>query len=736
MVSLATKNPELAPIISAVQKCLLSGGGYYLNQLYQKGTYQYLYNQLLEQLTPAEMAYLTIHQNPAAIIPVGIDYDNYPFSVYNVKENEWQGIAVDILKEFERITGMFFGFANSRTTDWPELLSMLENGTIAMTTELIRTAERENRFLWTDTPYLTDYYALISMAEFPNINVSQIALARVGLAKDTAYAEVFNEMYPSHKKTVYYNNKLDAFDALEKGSVDLLMMTRNLLLNATNYLEKAGFKENLLFTRPYESYFGFNEDQTILCSILSKTQRLINVEHISESWTRKMFDYRGKLARAQVPYLISASVLMFITLGLLTILLIKNRQIGKQLTSTVRARTMELQKRTEELEIQTETAMVAAKAKSEFLARMSHEIRTPLNAIIGMTEIAKRSVKEDISKTTTSLGEIGTASHHLLGILNDVLDMSKIESGKFILANEAFFLSEAIDDVSTIIQQRCDDKNIWFKVIHDGLGGIHVMGDKLRLNQVLINLLGNAVKFTPNRGEIDFTVELLDSSESDVSVRYAVADTGLGMTEVQIQNLFIPFEQADSTIAARFGGTGLGLAISQNLIMQMGGKITVISEYGKGSTFTFTLIMTKANTIEKPSVNEKDNISRFEGKRILLVEDIEINRLILKELLSDTMLEIEDAYDGQQAVEIFSSSEKGYFDLIFMDVQMPNMNGYEATIKIRQLERPDAKTIPIIAMTANAYREDTENAINAGMNGHLAKPIDIHAIISELRKWL
>ena len=736
MVSLATTNPELSPIISAVQKCLLYGGGYYLNQLRKKGAYQYLYNQLRKQLTPAETAYLKIHQNPAAVIPVGTDYDNYPFSFYNTKENEWQGITVDMLKEFIQITGMHFSFVNSKTTDWPELLLMLENGTIAMATSLIRTPARENKFLWTDTPYISDYYALLSKTEYPSLNVSQIALSRVGLLKDAAYTEIFHEMYPDHKEFVYYNNKIEAFDALEQGDVDLLMMSCLLLLNSTNYLEKAGFKENITFTRPYASFLGFNKNQQVLCSILSKTQALLNVEQISNSWMRKMFDYRGKLARAQVPYLVGASILMLIILGLLATLLMKNRQMGKQLANTIKIRTQELQKRTEELEIQTETAQVASKAKSEFLARMSHEIRTPLNAIIGMTEIAKRSVSKNILKTIDSLGEIGTASNHLLGVLNDVLDMSKIESGKFILANETFSLSEAMNNVSQIIQQRCNDKNIRFKVTNNGLADIYVMGDKLRLNQVLINLLGNAIKFTPDSGEIIFTADILYSSESEVSVHYSVSDTGIGMTEAQIGNLFIPFEQADSTIAARFGGTGLGLAISQNLIKQMGGQILATSEYGKGSTFSFSIILPRTTAIEKTPVVNVDSITTFEGKRILLAEDIEINRVILKELLSEIMLEIEDACDGQQAVEIFSSSKEGYFDLIFMDIQMPNMNGYEATKTIRQLDRADAKTIPILAMTANAYREDAENAIKSGMNGHLAKPIDINAVMSALRKWL
>jgi CheY-like chemotaxis protein len=208
------------------------------------------------------------------------------------------------------------------------------------------------------------------------------------------------------------------------------------------------------------------------------------------------------------------------------------------------------------------------------------------------------------------------------------------------------------------------------------------------------------------------------------------------MTADQMKNLFTPFEQADDTISTRFGGTGLGLAISQNLIKQMGGLITVESEFGKGSSFEFTLDMDKTETLPAGKIPGETGLTEFPGKRILLVEDIEINRMILMELLADTKLQIDEAADGRLALDIFTASPEGYYDLIFMDVQMPNMNGHEATRMIRGLPRGDAKTVPIIAMTANAYREDIDRALVAGMNGHLAKPIDIGEVMKTLDQWL
>ena len=371
-------------------------------------------------------------------------------------------------------------------------------------------------------------------------------------------------------------------------------------------------------------------------------------------------------------------------------------------------------------------AREASQAKGAFLARMSHEIRTPLNAIIGMTRIARAS-SENREKTLYSLDQITTASTHLLAILNDVLDMSKIESGKFEVAHLPFQLSSVMDEVSSIIAQRCKEKFISFICDVAALPEFSLMGDKLRLNQVIINLLGNAIKFTKSRGTIVFSVKVTGETEKDIALSFTCEDSGIGMNEEQVARLFNAFEQADSSIAARFGGTGLGLAISQSLVNLMGGEITVTSEPGKGSTFQFELTFNKSENVSERRYTFIDNID-LSNARILLAEDLEINRIILRELLADTGVTIVEAADGQIAVDEFANAPAGYFQLIFMDIQMPNVDGYEATQKIRKLTHPDAKTIPIVAMTANAYQEDISMAIAVGMNGHLSKPIDFEAL--------
>ena len=379
-----------------------------------------------------------------------------------------------------------------------------------------------------------------------------------------------------------------------------------------------------------------------------------------------------------------------------------------------------------------ELAEEASLAKGEFLSRMSHEIRTPLNAIIGMAHIAKKNAG-DKEKTSSSVNEILGASKHLMGLINDVLDLSKIQSGKLELVMEIFSLKQIIDEVELLIYSRCAEKGIAFEINVDQLLEVAIIGDKLRLKQVLINLLGNAVKFTEVGGEIRLSIDVLAQGEEDVTLKFSVSDNGVGMTKEQQSHLFVAFEQGDSSISITHGGTGLGLAISQNLVHAMGGEITVESAPGEGSTFNYTIKFVKTGLPEAmPSNDIQIGTPDLTGKRILLAEDIEINRIILKELLADTNVEIDDAVDGCHALQLFKDSAPSHYDLIFMDIQMPNMDGYQTTKAIRQLDHPDAKSITIIAMTANAYREDIERALAVGMNGHIAKPLDIELIMNIL----
>ncbi|AEF86486.1 multi-sensor hybrid histidine kinase [Treponema primitia ZAS-2] len=381
-------------------------------------------------------------------------------------------------------------------------------------------------------------------------------------------------------------------------------------------------------------------------------------------------------------------------------------------------------------------AQEASKAKSEFLSRMSHEIRTPLNAIIGMTKIARKSIENPV-KAAASIDQVSAASAHLLDLINNILDISKIESGKFEVASEPFNIKEALEEIYIINDSRCKEKQIHFKINTEDFEALNVWGDKLRIKQILINLLGNAVKFTPKEGRISLFITRTLETDSSITLEFSVSDDGIGMTPEQQHKLFNAFQQADSSIAGRFGGTGLGLAISQNLVNLMGGQISVESKLNEGTTFRFSLTLEKAEARQAdPEPDTKPSELDLTGKHILLAEDVEINRIVLMELLSDTHVEFTEAENGKIAVDAFSAAQSGYFDLIFMDIHMPIMDGYEATQIIRTMDRSDAASIPIIALSANAYREDIDKALAAGMNGHTAKPIDLDAIKKLLYDFL
>lgn len=393
-----------------------------------------------------------------------------------------------------------------------------------------------------------------------------------------------------------------------------------------------------------------------------------------------------------------------------------------------------------ELKVAVAEAKKASEAKSAFLARMSHEIRTPMNAIIGMTGIAKRKLAGTASsrqdEVLAHVRQIEISAQHLLGLLNDILDISKIEAGKIELAMEPFSLLGLATNVYSIINSRCLEKNISFEMELDkDLESVRLISDPLRLRQVLINLLGNAVKFTPELGTIAFRVKRLDAADGRLLVGFSVSDTGIGIASGVLPALFKPFEQGSSTVARYYGGTGLGLSISKSIVNMLGGDIRVVSIEEKGSIFSFDIWLEEDHVAVETAIVHGDT-SVLRGKRMLLADDVEINRIIVVEMLSQTGLLIEEATDGLEAVEKFKASPEGYYDVVFMDVQMPHMNGYEATEAIRRLPRPDAVSVPIYAMTANAFKDDVEQAMSSGMNGHLPKPLEPEKMLAALIKVL
>lgn len=385
-----------------------------------------------------------------------------------------------------------------------------------------------------------------------------------------------------------------------------------------------------------------------------------------------------------------------------------------------------IQKREKQIEVEKLLAEKSSRAKTSFLSNMSHEIRTPMNAIIGLDNIALRN--PDLQpQTREQLEKIGASANHLLGLINDILDMSRIESGRMALKHEEFMFKEFLEQINIIINGQCVDKGLDYHCHIAGDLDDYYVGDDMKIKQVMINILGNSVKFTEAPGDVTLTVEEVSREDDVATLRFSMADTGIGMDEEYIPTIFEAFSQEDAAATNKYGGSGLGMAITKNFVEMMNGDIDVQSEKGVGSTFTVTIQLgTSERKILQDVSTEEGEVSfdNLAGKRVLMAEDVDQNAEILEDLLDLEEIESEHAVNGQVAVDMFKDSEPGYYDAILMDVRMPVMDGLTATSTIRDLDREDAKTIPIIAMTANVFDEDVQKSLDAGMNVHLSKPIE------------
>ena len=377
-------------------------------------------------------------------------------------------------------------------------------------------------------------------------------------------------------------------------------------------------------------------------------------------------------------------------------------------------------------------AKKAETAKSNFLFNMSHDIRTPMNAILGFNTIAEKN----IDNKEVALDALKKAKHsgeHMLSIINNVLDMARIGSGKLELNREVVNFPELVEKLKEMFVHDMAQKDITFNTQFN-IKTTMIYSDSLRISQIIINLLSNALKFTHSGGSITFQVSEMKSSDERVYYQVRIEDTGVGMSEEFQKHLFNAFEREQTATQSGVQGTGLGLAITRNLVNLLGGSLTYNSMVGVGTEFTFTFKAEKADAKDIKEKHETSLLPELKGKRILVVEDNMINREIARELLEDEGFVIEEAEDGTVAVSMLESKEKGYYEFVLMDIQMPIMNGYTATRKIRGSDNTDIADIPIIAMTANAFSEDKKNAFDAGMNEHVAKPLDIDILIKTLNK--
>ena len=659
-------------------------------------------NNLL-MLSHEEQEYVASHDK----ITVAIPRDFHPFYCKGLEDGDHDGIIPDILERVSDFSGLTFEYV--LTDSYGEALT------------LVRTGEAEMLGVYLDGEYesISDGLALTkSYIQLPNVIVRNSAvsypdqtLTRAVLTNQRASSRVKADEIKS------YESSSELLRAVNSGEADF---TYGVAAQIEYVLQREALP-NCKIVSTYEGDYGLSfamrrpTDEMLFAIInkaisdipTSETTVIGNTNLVStgdESLSLMQLFYANPTA-----FLVIAAALIVIIIA--SILLVA--------ASRVRAANMRAGLAHAEAE---------SRAKSQFLSQMSHEIRTPMSTIVGLTELlgGQSNIPPDISD---KLAKLRSASQYLLQLLNDILDMSRIDSGMMTIVSEPFSLAAALAETQSMMNPQAEHQGIVFepefKTEHDALSG-----DVIRLKQVLVNLLSNAIKFTPAGGHVYFLVEEMQSDDTGAVYKFSVADDGVGIQPEDQKRIFEVFEQSGTNFS-RSRGTGLGLPICRSLVRLMGGELFLESEPGAGSKFFFTIRLPYGQFVEPQEALSTDS-RQLNGMNLLLVEDNEINSMITCEILGTKGARIQCVYDGQQAVDAVSNSEPGEYDAILMDIQMPVMNGLDAARAIRALPRPDAASIPILAMTANTFQEDVDAAMDAGMNDFAKKPIDIDLLCAQL----
>ncbi|MCP3925567.1 MAG: transporter substrate-binding domain-containing protein [Desulfobacterales bacterium] len=817
-----------------------------MEKIYKKWGVTFTKKKPLITLTPLERKWLMKHQ----VVRVGCDPNWAPIEFID-RAGHFQGISSDYIKLFEEILDIKFKIV--KTQSWKESQELFRNGNIDIFTSLKYTRDREKYFSFTDV-YTNFPIAVFSGSKVPYIySMEELEGHRVGIIEDSATQELVTLNHPRIQQ-IYVKSTVEGLEKLSKSEIHTFIGNT---LTTSFYIGKLGYTHiKVVGETPYRysQRIGIRKDWSVFTSILNKVLSSTSVAKHNEIYNRwvnvrydKGFDY-SLIWKIFVPVIFGIIILTY-----------WNRRLSKEIIKRKKAE---------------KKAEAATQAKSQFLATMSHEIRTPMNAIIGMSHLALQT--DLTTKQYDYISKTNSSAHALLGIINDILDYSKIEAGRLDLEHIDFSFDEVLDNLAGITNFKAEEKGleVFFK-ISPRVPGL-LIGDPLRLSQILINLVNNAIKFTDS-GEIIIAASVLSVKNNKVTLQISVKDTGIGLNKKQISRLFTSFSQADGTTTRKYGGTGLGLVICRYLVEMMDGNIWVESETGKGSTFFFNIVfeykehkqerkiltgieinnlkalvvddsptareiltgylnsfsfrtttvssgkealelleknpendpyklmlidwkMPGMNGIETSTLIKESSIIshipqilmvsaydreeimeqaivagisdfllkpvspstlfdkimesfghdtkkyvsisgtakaetslKIGGAKVLLVEDNEINRQVATELLENVGIVVTHANNGLEGIEAIS---KDIFDLVFMDIQMPEMDGLEATKIIREMDGKDIDSLPIVAMTAHAMSGDRKLSIEAGMNDHLTKPLNVNKLYSTLIKWI
>ncbi len=724
---------DLLAELNAAQTMLEIEEPNYLNTLNEK---YYPHALLSRVLSPMEKEWIKTHDE----LRIGYLENYLPYSDTD-EEGEVTGLVRDVAAQIFSVLGIRnikISYQGYKTYD--EMVDGVNRGeTDAVFPVGGSLYFAEESGIYQTTPVIQTTNELIFSGKYTDDTISHFAIN-----KNIRFHEYLLKTYYPNAKFSEYPSLEACLDAVLSGEVNCTLLNE---LRARDILKSRKYRGLSVqhLTWSDDRCFGIEIGNIGLLKLLNRGISVLGTDFVQN----QAYKYAELLYRESVFDYIMDHLAFFgslILLGALMVILLLIRD-SKRTKLSVRekenarqvleAKNRELETSRQALSEALKNAEEANKAKTTFLNNMSHDIRTPMNAIFGFTTLAQANA-ENTELVRDYLNKIAISSQHLLSLINDVLDMSRIESGRVRLENAPVHLPDVIHDLDVITRPNTDEKGQTLIVETDRLDDENILIDKLRLNRILMNILSNAVKYTPAGGTIRFSVtETPSDKEGFADYEFRVSDNGIGMSEEFRKTVFEAFTRERTTTISGIPGTGLGMTITKNIVDMMGGSITVESEEGKGSEFVVVIpcqICAEAEAREVSGTPAGESIPAvdFDGKRVLVAEDNELNQMIAQAILEEAGLAVEAASDGLQTVEMVKKAAPGYYDVVLMDIQMPNMNGYEAARCIRGLDDPVKAGVPIVAVTANAFEEDRKLALEAGMNAHLAKPYDVPKMLETL----